>query len=248
MIDEAARLLAAARRVVSFSGAGLSAESGLATFRGAREGLWARYDPMTLASRQGFADDPRLVLDWYAWRRRAVAGAEPNAAHRALAARPDFVHVTQNVDDLLERAGARAVVHLHGRLGADRCHGGCGWREPIDLADPPPRRACPGCGAPVRPDVVWFGEPLPADAWSAAEQACASCQALLVIGTSAVVYPAAGLIELARSRGAAVVVVNTEPGAASRLADVEILGPAGEVVPAILAARPLQSPGCPPTS
>lgn len=235
-LDAAADILSRAARIVSFSGAGLSAESGVPTFRDAGEGLWARYDPMVLASPEGFAADPATVIDWYGWRRRRIAEARPNAAHEALARRADVVHVTQNVDDLLHRAGARRVVQLHGTIARDRCHATCGYAEDVDLAGPPGLRACPACGGRLRPDVVWFGETLPARAWDAARAACAECDALLVVGTSAVVYPAAGLIALARSAGAAVVVVNTEPTAASGLADVELLGKAGEIVPRILRA------------
>jgi NAD-dependent deacetylase len=234
VIDTARRIIEQAQRVVSFSGAGLSAESGVGTFRDA-DGLWAKYDPTRLASPQGFAEDPELVISWYAERRRRMAAARPNPAHAALAARPDLVHVTQNVDDLLERAGARDVIHLHGTIGADRCHRSCGHRETIDLAHPPPLRACPKCGDRMRPAVVWFGEALPADAWVAAERACSASGVLLVIGTSAVVYPAAGLIGLARSAGSSVIIVNTEPSEASSLAEVELLGKAGEIVPKLLA-------------
>jgi NAD-dependent deacetylase len=233
VIEAARRIIQNAGRVVSFSGAGLSAESGVSTFREA-DGLWAKYDPMRLASPQGFEEDPQLVINWYADRRRSIAAAQSNPAHLALAGRPDIAHVTQNVDDLLERAGARDVVHLHGTIAADRCHGDCGFRETIDLADPPPLRPCPKCGRRVRPAVVWFGEALPSDAWEAAQRACGRCDALLVIGTSAVVYPAAGLIGLAKSSGSAVIIVNTEPSGASSIADVELLGKAGELVPRLL--------------
>ncbi len=233
MIESARRIIQQAQRVVSFSGAGLSAESGVGTFRDAG-GLWAKFDPVQLASPQGFAEDPELVISWYAERRRRMAEARPNPAHAALAARPDVVHVTQNVDDLLERAGARAVIHLHGTIGIDRCNRGCGHRETIDMADPPLLRACPECGDRMRPDVVWFGEMLPAEAWKAAERACGESDVLLVIGTSAVVYPAAGLIGLARSIGSRIIIVNTAQSEASRLADVELLGKAGEIVPKLL--------------
>ncbi len=234
MIGAARRLLESAERVVSFSGAGLSAESGLSTFRDAKEGIWAQYDPMTLASHEGFEADANLVIDWYAWRRRVLADAEPNPAHRALAGRSDVVHVTQNVDNLLARAGAERVIQVHGRLDTDRCDARCGFEEVIDLTEPPALRECPRCGERVRPDVVWFGEALPADVWASAERACAECDALLVIGTSAVVYPAAGLIGLAKAHGASIVIVNLEPSGASGLADVELLGPAGDIVPQIL--------------
>ena len=230
-------MLADGRWVVCFSGAGLSAESGVGTFRDAPEGMWAKYDPVRLASPEGFAADPRLVIDWYAARRRTVGDAQPNPAHVALAGRGDIVHVTQNVDDLLTRAGAKQVIPLHGSIDFDRCHGGCGHEEPVDMTDPPGLRDCPSCGAPLRPAVVWFGEAMPPEAWDAAERACRRCEAMLVIGTSAVVYPAAGLIGVAKAAGAGIIVVNTQPSEASPLADIELLGPAGEIVPQLLAHK-----------
>lgn len=238
VIELAREILEGAYAITSFSGAGLSAESGVPTFRDAQSGgegaLWEKFDPMTLASPEGFGRDPEMVMDWYGWRRRAIAQAKPNPAHRALAARDDITHVTQNVDDLLEQSGAANVIHLHGSIARDRCHELCGFDEAIDLTDPPALRSCPQCGAPVRPGVVWFGEALPADAWSRAEQACTECDVMLVVGTSAAVYPAAGLIALARGCGARIIIVNTQPSDASDLADAELLGPAGEVLPALL--------------
>jgi len=239
MIERAAELIDRARTIVTFSGAGLSAESGVGTFRDASgEGLWSNFDPMRLASPEGFANDPETVVEWYNWRRRQIAEAAPNPAHEALARRADIANVTQNVDDLLERAGANddAVIHLHGRIGVDQCNrAGCAYRETIDMANPPGLRACPDCRDRLRPGVVWFGEALPTDEWSRAEQACTSCDLLLVVGTSAVVYPAAGLVSVAKSTGATIVVVNTEPSGASHLADVEITGTAGDVIPRLLA-------------
>lgn len=236
MLDDARERLHHASRVVSFSGAGLSAESGISTFRDP-DGTWARHDPMKLASPQGFAEDPDLVIEWYGDRRRRLATVRPNPAHHALADRSDIIHVTQNVDDLLERAGAEDVIHLHGRIGLDRCHAGCGVVETVDLASPPGRRPCPSCSAPMRPGVVWFGESLPVDAWTRAERACASCDVLLVIGTSAAVYPAAGLIGVASGAGASVIVVNLHPSEASHQADIELIGEAGTIVPQLLAHR-----------
>ncbi len=227
--------------MVSFSGAGLSAESGVPTFRDAQTGgLWAKHDPMRLASPPGFAEDPQLVSQWYAHRRRAIAEAQPNGAHIALARHTEMIHVTQNVDDLLHRAGAKQVIQLHGTIAADRCHASCGYEEAINLPDPPNLRNCPECGSQMRPAVVWFGEALPRSAWTDAEQACRDCDVLLVIGTSAVVYPAAGLIGLAKSAGAKIIIVNTQESDASSLADVELLGKASEIVPALLdePARP----------
>ncbi len=221
--------------MVSFSGAGLSAESGVPTFRDAQTGgLWAKHDPMRLASPQGFADDPELVSEWYAHRRRAIADAQPNGAHIALARHSEMIHVTQNVDNLLQRAGAPHVVQLHGTIAHDRCNGDCGFREAVDMTNPPALRTCPQCGAQLRPAVVWFGEALPRDAWAEAERACVACEVLLVIGTSAVVYPAAGLIGLAKSAAAKIIIVNMQTSEASHLADYELLGNASEVVPAIL--------------
>lgn len=235
MRKTAGRIVSEARHLVAFSGAGLSAESGVPTFRDATTGgLWKQYDPTRLASPQGFARDPQLVIKWYADRRRTIAQAVPNPAHRALAARDDILNITQNVDDLLERAGAQAPVRLHGTLACDRCNSACGYRESIDLADPPSLRSCPRCGDHLRPDVVWFGETLPAQAWEAAESACRRCDVLLVIGTSAAVYPAAGLIGLAKASGAGVIVINTQPSEASELADIELLGNASALVPEVL--------------
>ena len=189
---------------------------------------------MRLASPQGFAEDPQLVSQWYAHRRHAIAEAQPNDAHIALARHSEMIHVTQNVDDLLHRAGAQHVVQLHGTIAHDRCNGDCGFREAVDMTNPPALRTCPQCGDQLRPAVVWFGEALPSDAWTEAERACRDCEVLLVIGTSAVVYPAAGLIGLAKSAGARIIIVNTHQSDASGLADVELLGKASEVVPAIL--------------
>ncbi|MCZ6734502.1 MAG: NAD-dependent deacylase [Planctomycetota bacterium] len=235
MIDGARRLITSAARIVSFSGAGLSVESGVPTFRDAATGgLWTKHNPMRLASPQGFAEDPALVVAWYAHRRRAIAHATPNPAHLALAERRDMTHVTQNVDDLLHRAGAGRIIQLHGSITADRCSGRCGYSEQIDLWNPPPLRICPKCPDRLRPDVVWFGEMLPVNAWHQAQKACSACDLLLVIGTSAVVYPAAGLIGLARSAGAGIIIVNAEPTEASDLADIELLGKAGEIVPKLL--------------
>ncbi len=234
MIDTTRALLLAAQRPVVFSGAGLSAESGIPTFRDARTGLWAKYDPAELASPGGFAADPELVVEWYNWRRRTVAAAEPNAAHRAVAG---ITQITQNVDDLLERAGSRQVLHLHGSLTRDRCHRECGYREDVDLADPPSLRRCPRCDAPMRPDVVWFGEQLPDETWRRAQLLAASADVFLVIGTSATVYPAAGLIDAAASSGSPVIVVDRTAGRAGSLADVELIGPAGELVPELLKGR-----------
>lgn len=231
MLEVARSVLQNATHPVTFSGAGLSAESGVPTFREAQTGLWARHDPMTLASPEGFAADPESVAGWYNERRRRVATAQPNPAHRAMAERNDIAHITQNVDDLLERAGARDVVHLHGSLSRDTCSDDCGYSEVVNLAEPLPLRACPWCEHWMRPEVVWFGEQLPPGAWRRAEELVIAADLLLVIGTSAQVYPAAGLIAAARVSGAATIEVNIEP---STTHGIQLIGPAGEIVPELL--------------
>lgn len=231
MLEDAVEALRQSVRPVTFSGAGLSAESGIPTFREAQTGLWARYDPMTLASPGGFAADPELVVNWYNERRRKIGASQPNEAHLAMARRPDMVHITQNVDNLLERAGAGDIVHLHGSIDQDKCSAGCGHREVVDLADPPPLRDCPRCGSLMRPAVVWFGEHLPRDAWQRADELAEGADVFVVIGTSAQVYPAAGLITTARANGATVIVVNIEPDSAP---GIHLTGPAGEIVPRLL--------------
>jgi NAD-dependent deacetylase len=231
LLKDAVAALQNASRPVSFSGAGLSAESGIPTFREAQTGLWARYDPMTLASPGGFAADPELVISWYNGRRRAIAAAQPNPAHLAMAQRADIVHITQNVDDLLERAGAGDIVHLHGSINRDRCSAGCGHREAVDLAAPLTLRPCPQCGRPMRPDVVWFGEQLPRIEWLRADELAAQADVFIVIGTSAQVYPAAGLITTARTGGAKIIVIDIEPGDGP---GIRLTGPAGQIVPQLL--------------
>lgn len=235
MIEQAKTVIQAASRIVSFSGAGLSAESGISTFRDAQTGgMWAKHDPMRLASPQGFKEDPELVIEWYGQRRKDIAAADPNQAHCALAARSEIINVTQNVDDLLRRAGAKQVIELHGTIARDRCHSSCGFDEAVDMSDPPGLSDCPKCGARLRPAVVWFGESLPMDAWDKAERVCSECDVLLVIGTSAAVYPAAGLIALAKAAGAKIIIVNTQTSDASHLADYELLGKASELVPRLI--------------
>ena len=235
MIEQAQKIIETASRIVAFSGAGLSAESGISTFRDAQTGgMWAKHDPMRLASPQGFEEDPVLVIEWYAQRRRDISAAVPNPAHCALAKRSDIINVTQNVDDLLYRAGAKQVIELHGTIARDRCHSSCGYDEAVNMNDPPGLRDCPDCGASLRPAVVWFGESLPMEAWDKAERVCNECDVLLVIGTSAAVYPAAGLIALAKSAGSKIIIVNTQSSDASHLADYELLGKASELVPKLI--------------
>lgn len=238
-LEAARELLAGARRLTVLTGAGMSADSGVPTFRDAQTGLWSRFDPMQLASPEGFRADPPLVWRWYAWRRELVAKAQPNAGHLALAqasARFDRLRiVTQNVDGLHQRAGSREVIEIHGNIVRSRCLAECGllFERPDDLpAGEPPR--CPGCGSWLRPDVVWFGEVLDPQALHAAEEACAGAEVLLVVGTSGLVYPAAGLPRHARRAGARVIIVNPLPTEIDSTADVVVRGAAGVVLPALL--------------
>ena len=234
---EAARAAAEnADRLVVFSGAGLSAESGLPTFRDKSTGLWARYDPMELASVDGFARHPEVVRAWYAWRRNAYADAQPNAAHVALATSGVSV-ITQNVDGLLEAAGidTDCLVHLHGRIDQDRCHSGCGFVRDVDLATATDdASSCPECGSPMRPGVVWFGEQLPVEPWERAMSWASSADCLLMVGTSGAVYPAASIAEFARQSGARVIDVNPHRGGLDGLVDIKVRLGAAEAIPVIL--------------
>lgn len=228
--------LAEAERVTVLTGAGVSRESGLPVFRG-REGLWRQRRPEELATPEGFARDPHLVWEWYNWRRQVVAGARPNPGHRALVELErrikDFTLITQNVDGLHDVAGSRRVLKLHGDLWSVRCLG-CG-REKIDRTVPlpeiPPR--CP-CGGLLRPGVVWFGEPLPAEALRRALEAAGRAQLFLVVGTSAVVQPAASIPLVARQAGAKVVEVNVEETSLSPVTHVSFQGKSGEILPCLL--------------
>jgi NAD-dependent deacetylase len=238
-LESARRWLAEAERVAVLTGAGISAESGVPVFRGPG-GLWRQYRPEDLATPAAFARDPRLVWEWYDWRRSVVAQAEPNAGHLALAElerrAKDFALITQNVDGLHERAGSRRVLKLHGDLWTLRCTG-CG-SERVDRTVPlpqlPPRCAC---GALLRPGVVWFGEALPADVLEQAMAAAARAQLFLVVGTSAVVQPAASLPLLARQAGGRVVEINAAPTPLSGVVDASFLGKSGELLPRLLTAE-----------
>ncbi|EHK63199.1 SIR2 family NAD-dependent protein deacylase [Achromobacter arsenitoxydans] len=242
-----AQALRQARRVVVFTGAGVSAESGIATFRDALTGLWSRFDAQALATPEAFAADPDIVWGWYEWRRAQVLRAAPNAAHRAIAdlARhvPELAVITQNVDDLHERAGSPCVTHLHGSLHAPRCSR-CASPQAfaVDVPDEPEagRRitppACTACGAPVRPGVVWFGESLPAQAWNDALRAAQGCDLLFSIGTSSLVYPAAELPRLALAGGATVVQVNPAATPLDAQAHHNLRGAAADVMPCLLAS------------
>lgn len=237
-IARAAALLSRAGRIAVLTGAGVSAESGIPTFRG-DGGLWKGHDPLRLATPGAFAADPCLVWEFYNWRREVVAAAAPNPAHAALAElerrRPGMALVTQNVDRLHRRAGSRNVIEVHGNLDEVRCTR-CGLTSDRAGIALPPLPRCESCGALARPAVVWFGEALPDDVWGRAESAARGCAVFLVVGTSAVVYPAAGLAATARGAGAAVIEINLEPTPVSGAVDVGLYGKAGELLPAVLAA------------
>lgn len=247
--DHAREILRAASRVVVFTGAGVSADSGVPTFRGSGgDSFWGKYDPMQLASPQGFAADPKLVYDWYNWRRGHLANVQPNPAHHAIAelqARGGATVITQNVDGLHERIAppGATVLRLHGTIAADKCQNPyCEYTEDIDVANLPPLRRCPRCAARLegaevppymRPAVVWFGESLDPTVWNAAVRACESADAMLVVGTSGEVFPAANLVRIAIGRRAKVVVVSLEPGPWDGLVDAALRGRAADLVPAI---------------
>ncbi len=240
MLEKAREWIREARSVAVLTGAGISAESGVPTFRGPG-GLWRQYRPEELATPEAFRRDPRLVWEWYDWRRQRIAQARPNAGHEALVrlerSKPRFWLITQNVDGLHERAGSRRVIKLHGDIWLVRCVA-CGREqrdERVPLPELPPRCACGGL---LRPGVVWFGEALPPGAWEAAEQAVREAEVLLVVGTSAVVYPAAGLIPLAQACGARVIEVNPEETAMSARLDCSLRGPAGVILPALIPSEP----------
>lgn len=232
-------------RVAVLSGAGISAESGVPTFRDDKNGLWARFDPYELSSVQGWEQHPERVWGWYLWRHYLVGQVEPNAGHKALA---DWQHdaevtvITQNVDDLHERAGSSAVHHLHGSLFEFRC-AACDlpYTGPLPQMPEPTLEVAPpvcSCGGLVRPDIVWFGEQLPDEPWHHAVQATETADVLIVVGTSGLVYPAAGLPESALARGTLVIEVNPEPTPLSASATVSLRDTASAVLPGLLARLP----------
>ena len=240
-MDDLARArdaLASARSIAVLTGAGISAESGIPTFRDAMAGLWSRFRPEDLATPEAFLRDPKTVWEWYAWRRDRVEGVTPNAGHAALARLEEqalrrgaqFTLVTQNVDGLHRAAGSRDIVELHGNIRRVKCfdrgHTAQSW--PRDVPGPPP---CAVCGSPLRPDVVWFGEMLPAGAIEAAVAAAKRCDVFMSIGTSGLVEPAASLPFVALESGATVIEVNPEPTPLTHRATIALAGPAGIVLP-----------------
>lgn len=234
--------LSRARSIAILTGAGISAESGIPTFRDALTGLWEQFKPEELATAAAFLANPKRVWEWYAWRREKVVDAKPNAGHIALAelerkciARDaNFTLVTQNVDGLHQAAGNRNVVELHGNIRRVKCfdhhHAVESWTESGEI---PPR--CPRCGSLLRPDVVWFGEPLPEDALETAMQAARNCEVFLSVGTSALVEPAASLPLVARQAGAVVIEVNRESTPLTTAAQISLRGAAGDLLPQLVA-------------
>ncbi len=238
-LQPAAEALRRARHVALLTGAGISAESGVPTFRDAQTGLWARYRPEELATPEAFARDPKLVWQWYAWRRELVAKAQPNAGHHALvtlaAKLAQFTLIPQNVDHLHEEAGSKNILKLHGSLFAnirEEDH------EPVaseDMSDDVPPH-CVRTGQRIRPGVVWFGESLPQDVLAAAMQAARRCDVFLSIGTSTVVEPAASLPFMALQSGATVIEINPDATPLSAHCQHVLRGKAAEVLPALVAA------------
>ena len=238
LLATAARRVREARHVCVLTGAGISAESGIPTFRDALTGLWSRFRPEELATPEAFERNPVLVWEWYEARRAQVLKTAPNAGHRALATLaqriPRLTLVTQNVDGLHQRAGSTGVLEYHGNILRDRCVDEQVVRERAANVTGLPR--CAACGAMLRPDVVWFGEGIPIEPMRRADAAARECDVFLSVGTSSLVYPAAGLAEIALRRGATVVEVNPNPTDLSPLADVVLRGPSGVVLPQLLAA------------
>lgn len=245
MVAEAAAdtraTIAAAKHLLVLTGAGISAESGVPTFREAQTGLWERYDPSQLATPEAFAEDPELVWSWYRWRRSLIREVEPNPGHAALAHMQEaaeardagFTLVTQNVDGLHAVAGSRDVVEFHGNIFDERCSR-ChrpGATSGPEVETPP---SCESCGGPMRPGVVWFGERIPEQALEAATTAAGRCDLCLVVGTSSLVHPAAGLPEIALAAGARVIEVNPETTPLSPRCDRVLRGTAAQVLPGLV--------------
>jgi NAD-dependent deacetylase len=232
-------------QVTVLTGAGISAESGVPTFRDAETGLWAKVDPYEISSAEGWQDHPDKVWAWYLWRHHMMGSVQPNNGHLAVAAWQDFadVHVvTQNVDNLHERAGSKRVYHLHGSLFEFRCDR-CQREyldelpempEPVESVDPP---RC-SCGGLIRPNVVWFGEPLPDEAWQRSVDAVTNADLVIVVGTSSIVYPAAGLAEFALASGTVVIELNPERTPLSDVATVSLRETAAGALPGLLQRLP----------
>ena len=246
LIRRVASLIQSSRKITILTGAGVSQESGVPTFRDAQDGLWAKYDPQQLATPEAFQRNPKLVWDWYEFRREMVRKAKPNPGHFALVEiqkrYPGAKLITQNIDDLHEQAGSRQVIHLHGCLAENKCFQNCqGDPTPVDITQiqwdktsgPPP---CPYCGGWVRPNVVWFTEIVLSDCLQTAFQACQTCDLMLVVGTSGFVTPAATMPAYAKSAGAKIVEVNPDYTMITRIVDIKLAGPSGQMLPLVVEA------------
>jgi len=248
-VERAAELLESKQHICLLTGAGISAESGIPTFRDKQTGLWKNYRAEDLATPDAFARDPKLVWSWYQWRRQLVASKKPNPAHTALAQWQDHIQstnqqltlITQNVDDLHEQAGS-AVTHLHGNLWRNRCSqcqipytiqlkGAYNSENSISFDEA--LMTCQHCDGYIRPDIVWFGESLPMRAWQTAEEAAANCDVFISIGTSSLVYPAAGLAQLAKHNGAKIIEINPYP-TPNTLVDITLAAKAGVILPELV--------------
>ncbi|MGP5493387.1 SIR2 family NAD-dependent protein deacylase [Psychrobacter celer] len=262
-VERAAQLLKSKSRICILTGAGISAESGIPTFRDKQTGLWENYGVEDLATPEAFTRDPKLVWSWYQWRRQLVADKAPNPAHHALAqwqyhtqtSDQTVTLITQNVDDLHEQAGS-PVTHLHGHLWRNRC-GQCNapYQEQssapsdhqdtmqdtmsvntrLDMSFDDSLLTCSHCDGYIRPDIVWFGEALPVQAWQTAEEAAANCEVFISIGTSSLVYPAAGLAQLAKQNGAQVIEINPNP-TPNTIVDITFAEKAGVILPPLIEA------------
>jgi NAD-dependent deacetylase len=238
MIEKAVQILEHAESLFVLSGAGISAESGIPTFRGA-DGLWKNYSATDLATPEAFQRNPELVWEWYHWRQSLISKAQPNAAHRALVElerrSKKFLLLTQNVDNLHQRAGSQNVLELHGNIFRTRCTG-CGSIAGYRARADKERLPLCACGSILRPDVVWFGEIIPQDVWHAAIDFVSGADVALMCGTSAVVWPAAAIPGIAQHGGAKTIEVNLEPTPTTNLVDVSLSGKAGEILPQIMQA------------
>ncbi len=234
MFDNAVRILKNAKKVFILTGAGISAESGIPTFRG-KDGLWKNYSATDLATPEAFERNPELVWEWYRWRQEIISKAEPNPAHYALVELENyfekFLLLTQNVDNLHQRAGSRNVLELHGNIFRTKCLK-CGRIDKIEKAKIEKIPYCK-CGGLLRPDVVWFGEAIPQDVWQKSIEFLTTANVAIICGTSGVVWPAAGIPEVAKNYGVKTIEINLESTPITPIVDVSIIAPAGKVLPEI---------------
>lgn len=244
--NQVAKIIKNAKKISILTGAGVSKESGVPTFRDAQTGLWAQYDPQQLATKHAFSQNPKLVWDWYQFRVGLVSGAKPNAGHIALAEieyrYPNTQVITQNVDNLHEQAGSKDVIHLHGNIAEYKCFGDCQGEPTLididtfewDREQGPPH--CPHCQNWARPNVVWFGEMLPLAELDKAKILSVECDVMIVVGTSGLVTPAATLPSYAKQAGATIIEANPDYSMITGIADIKLEGPSGEMLPKVVEA------------